>query len=55
MWVRPDEVPIEFRRKALQHLESIRDTPLGPGAEAAERGEEACDRRYAGDAQVTPR
>jgi hypothetical protein len=40
--VSQSEVPIEFRRKALHHLESIRDTPMGPGAETAELAEEVC-------------
>jgi len=37
------EVPIEFRRKAVNHLESIRGTPMAPpGTEAAEIVSDAC-------------
>lgn len=37
------DVPIEFRRKAVNHLESIRGTPMAPpGTEAAEIVGEAC-------------
>src|SRR5688572_29610475 len=37
MRVPQTEVPIEFRRKALEHIESVRDTEMAPaGTELAE-------------------
>jgi hypothetical protein len=42
MRVKRDEVPLEIRRRAARHLEAIRGTPMGNGAEGARLGEEAC-------------
>jgi hypothetical protein len=42
MRVKQKEVPLEVRRRAARHLEEIRGTPMGAGADAAQLGEEAC-------------
>jgi hypothetical protein len=42
MRVKLDEVPLEIRRRAARHLEAVRGTPMAPGADAAQLGEEAC-------------
>ena len=42
MRVKRDEVPLEIRRRAARQLELIRGTPMAPGADAAQLGEEAC-------------
>ena len=38
-----EKVPIDVRRRAARHLESIRGTPLGEGADEARLGDEACE------------
>ena len=40
MRVKIDEVPLELRRRAAQHLEATRQAPVGAGA--ARLGDEAC-------------
>jgi hypothetical protein len=42
MRVKSDKVPLEIRRRAARQLEAIRGTPMAPGADAAQIGEEAC-------------
>ena len=37
-----NEVPLEVRRRAARHLESIRGTPMAPRSNRARLGEEAC-------------
>lgn len=42
MRVKIQEVPLNLRRRAANHLESIRGTPMAPGADAARIGDMAC-------------
>lgn len=42
MRVKIQEVPLSLRRRAANHLESIRGTPMAPGADAARLGDMAC-------------
>jgi len=42
MRVKRDDVPLEFRRRAARHLETIRGSSMAPGSDAARLGEEAC-------------
>lgn len=42
MRLKLDEVPQDLRRRVAQRLESLRDTSLGEGAQAAELGREVC-------------
>jgi hypothetical protein len=42
MRVKIQEVPLHLRRRAANHLESIRGTPMAPGADTARIGDMAC-------------
>jgi hypothetical protein len=42
MRIKQSDVPIELRRKAAQHLESIRGTEMSLGAERAQLSDEVC-------------
>jgi hypothetical protein len=42
MRVKIQEVPLSLRRRAANHLESIRGTPMAPGADTARIGDLAC-------------
>jgi hypothetical protein len=41
MRVKLDKVPLELRRRAAQHLEAMRGTPMAQGGDSAQFGEEA--------------
>jgi hypothetical protein len=42
MRVKIQEVPLNLRRRAANHLESIRGTPMAPGGDSARLGDMAC-------------